>query len=92
MTTEQNRRYNPQEHAYLIRSRLDAAIEQFNAGTISEDVFKATLYALGFRGANLACEFRYRDEERHAMRERQKARAQAAKAVPAGDVGDQGNS
>ncbi len=45
--------------------RLQTAISQFYAREISDDVFRALLYALQFRGQILACEFRYHEQERH---------------------------
>ena len=60
-----DRRFNPQDHAEVERFRLAQAYEQFTARTISDAVFKASLYAIGFRGQNLEVEYRFRWDERY---------------------------
>lgn len=44
--------------------KMAQAERQFHAREISDDVFRAVLYAHGFRGARLADEFRYQDSLR----------------------------
>jgi hypothetical protein len=56
--------YDPQGHAEIERAKLDAAIEEFRAGKISEEVFRACLFSRGFRGAALRNEFAYHAEQR----------------------------
>lgn len=41
------------------QAKLDVAIEKFQNGEISDDVFKACLYSAGFRGQRLRDEFDY---------------------------------
>lgn len=57
---------DPQGAAEIFRAKLEAAVAEFNVRTISDDVFSASLYALGFRANRLREEFRYYDELRHA--------------------------
>ncbi len=60
-----NRRYDPVGAAEIHRSKFAAAVAEFENRTISDDVFRATLFGLGYRDAALASEFRYRDDLRH---------------------------
>jgi hypothetical protein len=46
------------------RWKLNRAIEEFMARRWSDDVFRATLYSLGFRGNRLNDEFRYHEANR----------------------------
>jgi hypothetical protein len=46
-------------------AKLRTAIDLFMTRQISDDVFRASLYALHFRGQMLANEFRYHDTNRH---------------------------
>lgn len=54
--------YDPQGADEIWRAKFATATEEFQAGAISEDVFRASLYALGYRGQGLACEFRHQDQ------------------------------
>ena len=45
-----DRRYDPQGAAEIERAILAAAIEEFRAYRMSDDMFKATLFARGYRG------------------------------------------
>jgi len=60
-----NGRHDPVGAAEIERAKLDAAVAEFQARTISDAVFRATLYSLGFRGAALASEFFYYDRLRY---------------------------
>ena len=60
-----NRRYDPIGAVEIELAKHAAAVTEFHARTISDDVFRATLFGLGYRGAALASEFRYRDDLRH---------------------------
>jgi hypothetical protein len=44
--------------------RLGVAVAQYRAAQISPVVFRASLYALGFRGQILESEFRYHEANR----------------------------
>jgi hypothetical protein len=57
--------HDPVGAAEIERAKLDAAVAEFQTRTISDVVFRATLFGLGFRGAALACEFRYHDDLRY---------------------------
>jgi hypothetical protein len=65
MLTNANRRYDPAEAVEIERAKHAAAVAEFQARIISDDVFRATLFGLGFRGAALDCEFRYHCDLRH---------------------------
>lgn len=67
-----NRRYDPVEAVEIERAKHAAAVAEFQARTISDDVFRATLFGLGFRGAALDCEFRYQYELRYENETRAK--------------------
>jgi hypothetical protein len=67
-----NSRHDPVGAAEIERAKHEAAVTEFNARTISDDVFRATLFSLGFRGAALACEFRYHDDLRYENETRAK--------------------
>lgn len=58
-------RYDPVGAAEIERAKHAAAVAEFNARKISDVVFRATLFGLGFRGARLASEFSYYDELRY---------------------------
>ncbi len=60
-----NSRHDPVGAVEIERAKHTAAVAEFNARTISDVVFRATLFGLGFRGAALACEFRYYDDLRY---------------------------
>ena len=60
-----NRRYDPVGAVEIELAKHAAAVAEFCARTISDDVFRATLFGLGYRGAALASEFRYRYDLRH---------------------------
>ena len=60
-----DRRYDPQGAAEIWRYKLDSAVAQFQAREISDDVFRACLYAAGFRHNALRDEFRYQDQIRY---------------------------
>lgn len=65
-----NRAHDPVGAVEVERAKHAAAIAEFHARTISDDVFRATLFGLGYRGAALASEFRYRDDLRHENKTR----------------------
>lgn len=48
--------HDPVGAAEIWRAKREAAIEEFQAGRISEDVFTATLYGLGYRSQELRSE------------------------------------
>jgi len=60
-----DRRYDPVEAVEVERAKLTAAVAEFHARTVNDVVFRALLFGLGFRGAALACEFRYQDDLRY---------------------------
>ena len=60
-----DRRYDPVGAVEIERSKHAAAVAEFQARTVSDTVFRATLFGLGFRGAALDCEFRYWDDLRY---------------------------
>ena len=60
-----DRRYDPTSYAETWRYKLDSAVTQFQAREISDDVFRACLYAAGFRHNALRDEFRYQDQIRY---------------------------
>lgn len=60
-----NNWYDPVGAAEIERAKHDVAVAEFQARTISDVVFRATLFGLGFRGTALACEFRYHDDLRY---------------------------
>lgn len=60
-----NRRYDPVGTIEIELAKYTAAVAEFESRAISDDVFRALLFGLGFRGAALASEFRYRDDLRH---------------------------
>jgi hypothetical protein len=62
-----DKRYDPAGAAEIWQARLDTATSGFMDRTMTEAVFRATLYQLGFRGSRLAEEFRYWDHARHDM-------------------------
>lgn len=64
--------HDPVGTAEIERAKLDAAVSEFQARTISDTVFRATLFGLGFRSAALASEFRYHDDLRHENETRAK--------------------
>lgn len=45
--------------AEIWRAKMDIAVQQYQDGEITDDVFRALLYGLGFRGARLKDEFDY---------------------------------
>ena len=63
--THPNQRHDPVGYAEIERAKLQAAIDEFRARTISDDVFMALLKCRGFYGARLAEEFRLQDALRH---------------------------
>lgn len=65
MLTSIDRRYDPSGAVEIERAKHAAAVAEFQARTISDDVFRAALFGLGFRGAALDCEFRYHADLRH---------------------------
>jgi len=65
-----NSRHDPEGAVEIERAKHAAAVAEFNARTISDAVFRATLFSLGFRSAALACEFRYYDDLRHENEKR----------------------
>ncbi len=65
------RRSDPQGYAEIESAKLNTAIAEFHARTISDDVFLACLYARGFRGTRLAGEFRYQDQVRYEAEQRE---------------------
>lgn len=67
-----NSRHDPVGAAEIERAKHDTAVAEFQARTISDMVFRATLFGLGFRSAALACEFRYHDDLRHENETRAK--------------------
>ncbi len=67
-----NSRHDPVGAAEIEHAKHGAAVAEFNARTISDVVFRAALFSLGFRGAALACEFRYHDDLRHENEKRAK--------------------
>ena len=54
-----NRRHDPVGAVEIELAKHTAAAAEFRARTISDDVFRALLFGLGFRGAALASEFSY---------------------------------
>lgn len=56
---------DPQEHHEIERAKLATTLEEFMARRISDAVFEASLYALGYRGQNLRVEYRFRWDERY---------------------------
>jgi hypothetical protein len=56
---------DPVSAVEIERAKLDAAVAEFQARTVSDTVFRATLFGLGFRGAALASEFWYYEDLRH---------------------------
>ena len=60
-----NRRHDPVGAVEIELAKHAAAVAEFCARTISDDVFRALLFGLGYRGAALASEFRYRYDLRH---------------------------
>ncbi len=68
-----NSRHDPVGAVEIERAKLAAAVAEFHARTISDVVFRATLYGLGFRSAALASEFRYWDDLRHENETRAKS-------------------
>ncbi len=67
-----NSRHDPVGVVEIERAKHAAAVAEFNARTISDVVFRATLFGLGFRSAALACEFRYWDDLRYENETRAK--------------------
>lgn len=67
-----NSRHDPVGAAEIERAKHEAAVAEFQARTISDAVFRATLFGLSFRGAALACEFRYYDDLRYENEKRVK--------------------
>jgi hypothetical protein len=63
--THTNRRHDPVGAIEIERAKFAAAVDEFQTRTISDDVFRASLFGLGYRGAALASEFRYQDDLRH---------------------------
>jgi hypothetical protein len=55
---------DPQGAAEIWRIKLDMAVKEFSARRMSDDVFRAVLFGLGFRGARLVDEFRYHESNR----------------------------
>lgn len=51
-----DRRSDPQGADEIWQAKHEAAIEEYAAGTISEDVFSAALFNLGYRGRELRSE------------------------------------
>ena len=72
MPPNTDRRYDPIGTAEIERAKHAAAVAEFQARTVSDAVFRATLFGLGFRGAALACEFRYHDDLRYENETRAK--------------------
>lgn len=72
--THPNRRYDPVGAVEIERAKHAAAINEFHARTVSDDVFRATIFGLGYRGAALASEFRYQDDLRHENETRVKGK------------------
>ena len=58
-------RFDPEGHVEIEKAKLQAAIDEFRARTISDSVFMALLKCRGFYGARLAEEFRLQDALRH---------------------------
>jgi hypothetical protein len=67
-----NSRHDPVDAAEIERAKLAAAVAEFQARTISEVVFRAALFGLGFRSAALASEFWYHDSLRYENETRAK--------------------
>lgn len=65
-----NHRHDPVGTVEIERAKHAVAVAEFSARTVSDIVFRATLYGLGFRGAALASEFRYHDDLRHESEKR----------------------
>lgn len=59
---------HPQDAAELFRFKLALVTDAFMERSMSDDVFTASLFALGFRGVRLREEFRYHDMRRHEAR------------------------
>lgn len=62
-----DKRYDPEGAAEIWRAKMDAASHEFCHSGMSEAVFTATLYQLGFRGSRLNEEFRYWDWKRYSL-------------------------
>ena len=60
-----NRRHDPVGAVEIELAKYTAAVAEFHARTISDDVFRATLFGLGYRGAALASEFSYQYDLRY---------------------------
>ena len=60
-----NSKYDPVGAVEIERAKHAAAVAEFQERTVSDAVFRATLFGLGFRGAALDCEFRYHDDLRY---------------------------
>ncbi len=71
-----NSRHDPVGAVEIERSKHAAAVAEFHSRTISDAVFRAALFGLGFRSAALACEFRYHDDLRHENEKRANRREQ----------------
>lgn len=59
-----DRRYDPEGYAEIECAKLAAAISEYLVGTITPAVFRACLYARGYRGMALEDEFREHERTR----------------------------
>lgn len=65
-----DRRFDPVGHVEIETAKLGAAVAEFQARSISDDVFRASLFARGFRGSALMTEFSYQWDERFRKEQR----------------------
>ena len=56
---------DPEGAAEIYRAKFDTAAEEYQAGRMSDDVFIATLFQLGFRSARLWGEYRFQEAQRY---------------------------
>ena len=70
-----DKRYDPQGYHEIWQAKLEAAVSAFNNNEfpMTDAVFKATLFALGFRGQELDAQFGYYDQLKHDYQNRKKA-------------------
>jgi len=73
---------DPEGAAEIFRAKHAAAVAEFYNGTVSDDVFCATLYGLGFRGSELRSEFNLHDEEKNAKTVEAKTNFQRSSVTP----------
>ena len=70
-----DRRYDPQGYHETWQAKLEAAVNAFTYDEfpMTDAVFKATLFGLGFRGQELDAQFNYYDHLKLDHKNRKKA-------------------